>query len=247
MSIPTVLEEAFSSGRVVAGDGAPRPLAGNVTRDEALALYRVVRALRPVTSVEVGLAQGISTTAILKALADNGAGTHHVLDPHQRHYDDCGLTMASRAGVAERMVFHARYAEDVIPQLGPVQFAFIDSSHLFDLTISEFVLVDKKLDVGGVIGFHDLWMPSLRKVVRYVLANRAYRVFPSPQSAAAPPRWRASLKPALARALRALPAAGRRMLRPEVLQPWSALGLGSLVFLEKLAADDRHWTFHREF
>ena len=55
-----------------------------------------------------------------------------------------------------------------------VQFAFIDASHLFDLSVLDFTLIDKRLDVGGVVGFHDLWMPSLQKLVRYILTNRDY-------------------------------------------------------------------------
>lgn len=38
----------------------------------------------------------------------------------------------------------------------------------------EFILADKKLKVGGMIAFHYLWMPSLRKLLRYILRNRDY-------------------------------------------------------------------------
>jgi hypothetical protein len=40
----------------------------------------------------------------------------------------------------------------------------------------EFVLIDKKLDVGGIIALHDLWMPSIQAVVRFIQANRAYQI-----------------------------------------------------------------------
>ena len=192
-SLPEALEQVFASRQVHDAWGVPRPLAGNVSREEALTLYRVVRAVQPRTSVEIGFAQGISTTAILKALADNRCGEHHVLDPNQRHYGNCGLATVAAAGLSEYLHFHEKYAEDIIPRLPKLQFAFIDSSHLFDLTISEFVLVDKKLAVGGVIGFHDLWMPSLQKVLRYVLANRAYRLYTPPAQADEPQRPSARL------------------------------------------------------
>jgi hypothetical protein len=207
----------------------------------------VARAVQPRRSVEIGFAQGISTTAILKGLADNGFGEHHVIDPNQRHYGNCGLATVAAAGVAGYLRFHEKYAEEVIPQLPGVQFAFIDSSHLFDLTISEFVLVDKKLAVGGVIGFHDLWMPSLQKVLRYVLANRAYRLYvpPGHPGDAHPPATR--VKATVAAALRRLPRRARRFLAADVLQPWSTIGTPSMAFIQKLDADKREWTFHRDF
>lgn len=70
------------------------------------------------------------------------------------------------------MQFYRKFAEEVFPNLSSLHFVFIDSSHLFDLTVTEFVLADKKLDVGGGMAFHDMWMPSLQTFVRYVLANR---------------------------------------------------------------------------
>ena len=99
-----------------------------------------------------------------------------MIDPFQRNYDYCGEAMIERAGFASLHTFFERFPEEVIPQLPKLQFAFIDSSHLFDLTIMEFVLIDKKLVPGGIIALHDLWMPAMQSVVRFILANRAYRI-----------------------------------------------------------------------
>jgi predicted O-methyltransferase YrrM len=245
--LPDVLEQVFASRTVLDDGGEPRPLGGNVSREEALALYDVVRVLKPDVSVEVGFAYGISATAILKALADNDCGEHHVIDPNQSSYGNCGLALARRGGVEPRLVFHESYAEDVIPVLPAIQFAFIDSSHLFDLTISEFVLVDKKLSVGGVIGFHDLWMPSLRKVLRYILSNRAYRVFHQPAPAAPSGSLRSAAQMAAGSVLRRLPSSARHLFREEIVVPWQTLGLGHLAFIQKLDDDRREWTHHRDF
>src|SRR5207253_9411867 len=98
------------------------------------------------------------------------------MDPFQEKYEDAGLAMAARAGLDSRLQFHRKFAEEVLPTLPRLQFGFIDSSHLFDLTIEEFVMMDKKLDVGGMVAFHDMWMGSLQKFLRYVLSNRAYRL-----------------------------------------------------------------------
>ncbi|MDB6040804.1 MAG: O-methyltransferase family 3 [Verrucomicrobiales bacterium] len=153
------------------------PLHSNIALEEALTLYKVIREIKPRASAEVGLAQGISTLAILQGLADNALGVHHVMDPFQDQFENAGLSMVERAGLRERICFHRKFPEEVFPHLPPLQFVFVDASHLFDLTMLEFVLADKKIELNGVIAFHDMWMPSLRKVVRYILQNRSYSIY----------------------------------------------------------------------
>lgn len=175
-NLPFVLRKAFDEQVVYTPVGEAVSLDSNVSLNEALALYTAVRHLQPDVSIEVGLAKGISTLAILQALADNGKGIHHVIDPYQSDYGNVGLAMIRRAGLNSHFVFHEAFAENIIPDLPQVQFGFIDASHLFDLTLCEFVLIDKKISPGGMIGLHDLWMPSVRKVVTYILTNRAYQL-----------------------------------------------------------------------
>ena len=175
-ALPEGLMNAFAEGVVMNAEGAIKPLHSNVSLEEAGILYGIVKDLRPEASAEIGLAQGISAMAILKALEDNKRGIHHVMDPFQARFDEIGLAMIRRAGLEERLRFHRKFAEEVVPSLPPLQFAFVDASHLFDLTLAEFVLLDKKLEPGGVIALHDAWMPSLQKCTRYILANRAYEL-----------------------------------------------------------------------
>src|SRR5947209_6531734 len=159
-ALPATLRKALTDGKVYDSSGALVDLHSNVSLEEAFHLYLAVRDLRPEVSVEVGFAQGVSAQAILQALEDSDQGLHHVMDPFQSRYAYSGVAMVERAGLSRRMIFHEKFAEEVIPALPEVGFAFIDASHLFDLTVSEFVLVDKRLKIGGVIGFHDMWMPA---------------------------------------------------------------------------------------
>src|SRR6202011_433880 len=125
----------------------------------------------------------------------------------QQKYARCGEAMIKRAGFADRHTFLEQFPEEAIPHLPRLQFAFIDSSHLFDLTVLEFAVIDKKLDVGGMVALHDLWMPSLQAVVRFILANRAYQ--PCRDFSPAPPRRsiRDYGKELLSRALGIIPSA----------------------------------------
>lgn len=242
--LPEVVRSAFADAAVTDSQGTRVKLSSNVSEAECRILYDAVRACRPETSIEIGFAQGISATSILQALEDNGAGHHHVVDPYQGFYHDCGLVTVQRAGLSHRMTFHRAFAEDVTPGLGPIQFAFIDSSHLFDLTVSEFVLIDKRLAVGGLVGFHDMWMPSQQAVLRYILANRSYVVDEQTRGKTAfhMPGWKRWLR-AVARRL----PRSERVFAQEFLKPWHEMDIPNLVLLRKTAEDAREWTDHSRF
>jgi len=243
--LPPQLTDALRSGRVRTPRGESA-LHSNVSLDEALELYNAVRRIKPLVSAEVGFAQGISTLAILKALEDNGQGVHHVMDPFQSRYENAGLAMVEAAGLKHRLHFYEKEAEHVVPSLPRLQFGFIDASHLFDLTLVEFVLMDKKLDVGGVVGLHDLWMPSLQRVYRYIMANRAYRQFIVAPRTASLPSPRTEARHALAKLLRrAQPL--ERIMNVDFLQPWSEMGVPNMVLLEKTANDERDWKHYARF
>jgi predicted O-methyltransferase YrrM len=174
--LPQILLEIFDTNRVFARNGTAHPLQSNVSLPEALELYTAVRNLRPEFSVEIGLAHGVSALAILAAIAANGTGHHYLIDPFQSNYGYCGETMIERGGYHDLHTFLERFPEEALPALPAIKFAFVDSSHLFDLTLLEFVLIDKKLEIGGVVALHDTCMPSIQAVMRFVLANRPYEV-----------------------------------------------------------------------
>jgi predicted O-methyltransferase YrrM len=244
--LPELLREALVRKQVFDPADAPHPLDSNVSELEALELYSAVRQIRPERSLEVGLAHGISALAILAGLAANGSGHHFVIDPLQPNYGGCGEAMIERAGFSSLHTFFERFPEEVVPHLPRIQFALIDSSHLFDFTLMEFVLIDKKLDPGGFLAFHDLWMPSIQTVVRFVLTNRAYKICHAFSEDGPKPLVRQRCKEFVGQSLSKIPGA-RRVLRPEVLVPWSTFRAQNLMLLQKISDDQRDWRFHREF
>jgi hypothetical protein len=218
---------------------------------EALEIYTAVREIGPDHSAEIGFCCAGSGLAILKGLEDQGRGTHHACDPYQSKYaKNSGLRNVQKAGLAHRLHFQERFPEDALPALPPLQFVFIDASHLFDTSILDFVLADKKLEIGGVVAFHDLWMPSLQKVVRYILANRNYEIYrpagiPKQQSKQ-PSSLRTAIASGIASGLKRLPRADRFFAR-ELLEPWSQFEFSNLAFLRKKGADERDWRHFRPF
>lgn len=225
----------YERGTVKTASGNTLPLKDHVPREEAVLLYRAVRKIKPAHTVEVGLGLGVSSVAILQALENNSRGHHHILDPYAKEaYDDAGLVTIAESGLGHRMTFHRNRIEDVYGSIPECQFAFIDDGHIFDTTLAIFTLIDRRLKVGGVVGFHDLWLPSQQKVIRYILSNRHYVLWHpkwGEYQKPAPPRWK--------------PLA--RFLRPEVTQEWKRIGIPNLPLLMKKADDDRKWDFHRDF
>jgi predicted O-methyltransferase YrrM len=230
--LPPILVEMVERGEVTTPDGKTVPAHSGVSLDEALVLYRLVRERRPLVTLEIGYAMGHSGLAILKALEDNGSGVHHAVDPAQTSaWHRIGVDVAARAGLRHRLELHECYPEEVVPSLPRPQLAFIDGAHLFDLILLDFVLTDKRLDVGGVVVFHDTWMPAVQTVLRYVLANRSYR--PVRLSGAPPSR---NDRGRLAR----LRDWARGKKRP-------VTGPENLAILEKTGDDGRPWDHHVSF
>jgi Methyltransferase domain len=245
-NLPRVLLEVFKTSRVFAPDGKEQSLESNISSAEALELYTVVRSLCPECSVEIGLAHGISALAILAAIAANGKGHHYVIDPFQANYGYCGEAMIHRAGYRDLHSFLERFPEEVLPTLPGIKFAFIDSSHLFDLTLLEFVLIDKKLEVGGMVALHDTWMPSIQAVLRFILGNRPYEICRDFSSEEPRLSLLGQFKQVVGEWLAKMPGADR-FLVSNVFRPWASLQIGNLVFLKKLSDDRRDWRFYQNF
>ncbi len=195
-----------------------------IVPDEALEVYSAVRALGPDHSAEIGFCCAGSGLAILKGLEDQGHGMHHACDPYQSTAKNVDCAMSS-ARVWRTVSIFKRVPGGRVPALPSLQFVFIDASHLFDISMLDFVFADKKLDVGGVAAFHDLWMPSLQKLVRYILANRNYEIYRGldPSRNLGERDAFSACGDALAADSRQPPGADR-LFANELLAPWSEFG-----------------------
>lgn len=214
-----------------------------VSKPEALTIYSLVRTLKAKNTLEIGFCCGGSTLAFLKAHEDSSSGMHYAIDPYQTSYaSGQGLFNVRYAGLAQGFQLFESTIATAHPHLPNVQCAFIDSSHLFDLTLFDFILVDKLLDVGGILIFHDAWMAAMQKLIRYILANRSYELLTlrqdSSRKAKIVRRWSYMVnKSKLARYL----------LAPEILTPWVCFEASNIVLVQKIANDERPWKFHCKF
>jgi predicted O-methyltransferase YrrM len=250
----SVIEGLYRDRVVTLADGRRKPLDVYIPRAEGNFLYSLVRHVRPSFTIEVGMANGLSSLFIAQALKDNGHGSHIAIDPFQfSDWAGAGMTALRRAGLDSlvRLVEKPSYqALPMLEQQGIVaEFFFVDGSHLFDYVITDFLCADRILQAGGLMAFDDSDWPAITQAIRYVLTNRHYQVA-FPNIVIEPPRVRPGL---FAKLLR---IAGRRVprlqekLRPDFVMPDERLGvLGRCVVLRKLGADDRdsQSRYHRAF
>src|SRR3954470_19139463 len=175
-----LLDRIYESGKVeTAGGEAIEAFPEGLPRAHAQAIARLVRELGLTSTLETGMAYGLSTLAICGVHEERGEGSHVAIDPYQsRDWRGIGVLNLERAGLSARArVIEAR-SDEALPRLRDeglrIDFALIDGLHLFDATLVDFFLIDRVMDVGGVVVFHDTWMPAVAQAVAYVRTNRAY-------------------------------------------------------------------------
>lgn len=240
------LEQVYRNGYIVAPDGTPRPIDSHVSIDDGLFLQSVIRDIKPATSLEIGLAFCISTMFICEALREVGTARHIAIDPGPQFHegtqvlDRCGLGLLNleRCGYRDLVEFHEGPSELVLPELlrlgERIDFAFVDGWHTFDHCLLDFFYVNRLLNPGGVVVFHDSRWPSVRRVIRYVANFPAYRMY----ARAIPPRAPfESRRRGVGRAIGFGLHLGRRLLPRKP----------TTIALQKMAPDERSWTWYRRF
>lgn len=239
--INSVIHEIYSTGFVQDENGALHShYCSSVTFQAGTLLYELVREVKPVKTLEVGMAYGLSSLFICQALADNGGGHHTAIDPYQQEiYQSIGLFNLERSNFKDMLRFLQASSQNVLPQLVLQEecfdFAFIDGSHLFDHAFVDFFYIDKMIKVGGCVVIDDIWMPSVRKVASFILKNKPYALV----------RPNTTLKtPVSLQATRV----GRRIMQNPFGRDWTLKLLPkSVAVFKKVGIDERFGDFHRDF
>src|SRR4051794_10192385 len=104
-----LLEEILSTNQVKDDKGVSHHLHSHTRRAQCEFLQKLIEEVKPAQSLEIGLAYGISTLAILEALAKiNRPFLHIVVDPLQSDWGDIGLLNIERAGFSQRIRFERK-------------------------------------------------------------------------------------------------------------------------------------------
>ena len=180
-----LMRSIYESGEVEAADGTRLQAFPSVLPpQDADVLQRLLRERSLTRTLETGLGYGLSTLAICAVHEQRGEGEHVAIDPAQsRRWQSIGVLNLRRAGLERRLRLVEAPSHQALPQLRAeglrLDFALIDGRHVFDTAMLDFFYADLMLDEGGIVVFHDVWLPAIAQVVGFVLANRAYELLES--------------------------------------------------------------------
>jgi predicted O-methyltransferase YrrM len=149
-------------------------------------INQLVRQLEINRSLEIGFAYGFSTIWILDALRSQRNSRHVAIDPFEiTNWGGVGLLQVKRLSVApegfewiDECSIHA--LSRIIKSEEKFDFIYVDGNHRFDDVLVDFYLSDQLVLPGGLVVFDDMWMPSIRTVISFILTNRQYKIVPQP-------------------------------------------------------------------
>lgn len=137
--------------------GGSAPVEWDVEKETAKALYALVRAMRPKTALETGIARGQSSLAILSAMEANGYGELHSCDVEA---DTGQLVHSYLHGRWHRHLIDGRRPKesfsDLVRDLPAIDLFFHDSNHREAWMRFEFETVLPRMGPGAVIGADDV-------------------------------------------------------------------------------------------
>jgi predicted O-methyltransferase YrrM len=179
--VNSTIRGLYETRRVLGQDGVERPLDPLLPESFAVALQDTVRQHQPRVALEVGMACGMSSLAILAGLHTAGPDGRLIsIDPHQStSYHGAGVANVARAGLAGRHELVEKPDYLALPNLlekgTRLQFAYIDGWHTFDYVLLDLFYIDKMLDAGGIIAFNDCGWRSVHRALGFLTSHRRYR------------------------------------------------------------------------
>jgi predicted O-methyltransferase YrrM len=133
-------------------------------------------------TLEIGMAMGCSTLAIMETLPEDGR--HTSIDPfqtatHAYGYRGVGVTMVQRAGFSgrHRLIEEPNYlALPAILRAGEkFDLIFIDGWHTFDFAFIDLFYADLMLREGGVLIVDDWGFPCVYHVTKFLEQHKPYK------------------------------------------------------------------------
>ena len=129
-----------------------------------IALFEIARHTGARNALELGTAYGVSAAFQAAAIATNGGGRFTTIegDPEQAQIAEAnlaelGLDVSIVVGRFQDVLF------EVLDELAPTDYVFIDGHHERDATIAYFEQILTALDEGAIVVFDDIsWSDGMR-------------------------------------------------------------------------------------
>ena len=251
LSMNPVLSNIFSTCKVWDGDFF-HPLGANMCPSEGAMIHCAFEQVNARATLEIGLAYGISALFACDALAKIPTGekvSHTAIDPWQNGeygYKGIGLRNINAAGHDSIFNFIEVESEFALPKLANdgnrYDAVIIDGVHTLDHCLVDFFYVNRMLNVGGMVILDDTGMPSINKIVRYILNYPSYRMV---YAANVPEEYTQHVLSIMNIDKSHVTVADDIIIRnePSIADiPFDALG--SAICLQKISEDDRAWNWY---
>jgi predicted O-methyltransferase YrrM len=244
------LEEIFEQGTIETGSNGDRvALSSHTPKEQGLFIQKIYDQVKPVRSLEVGFALGISTLFILEKCRQYNRGDkcHVVIEPYS--WGPAAMHNISKEGLDKYIDIRNDLSDKVLPSMylqnERIQFAYVDTTKVFDVVLQDFYFIDKILDVGGVIILDDASMGGVEKVVRFINTLQHYEIMEKFEEVQLSKKYRL-LQKVTELILFLTPL--KRQLSIHSLKTSRGLGLGyRCIAFKKTANDARPWDWDRPF
>lgn len=179
-----VLKEIFDKGSIEKDSSGERvDLHSNTSLAQGLFLQEIFEEVKPTKSLEIGLAYGISAMFILEMHKkyNNKDKAHTIVEPYP--WSGIAEYNIEKAGLTNLANYKYETSDNVVPRMyyegERIQFAYVDTTKVFDVVLTDFYFIDKILDVNGVVIFDDCGgsCPGIQRVARFVASLPHYEVY----------------------------------------------------------------------
>jgi predicted O-methyltransferase YrrM len=203
-AVAQVIAEVYDEGLVLDQNGVSYPLgAHSVSRSRGETLRDLVVSEGASTTIEVGLAWGLSCLSICEGLlrTRRDRPRHVAIDPFESDaWGNAGLVLIRRAGLEGLVELLELDSKIALPRLMDAKhefdLGFIDGDHKFESIFSDLLYMTALVKPGGLIVVDDVWMPAIRLAIAYFETNLGLELIPD----AAPNAFAWARKPRWSRA-----------------------------------------------
>ncbi len=246
MTMHPILTSIFETRKFTTKTGEVVEVNSETSKKQCEFLQQIIRDNKFKSSIEIGLAFGMSALAITEEVVKNG-GKHLTIDKFENNgWHGYGLDLLEQANLRDQVEFHEEFCYITLPQLlaqnRKFDFAYIDSTKQFDWLLVDFFYLDKLLEINGVIVFDDAAFPGIRKLLRFISQfpnYEIYRHYPSNKPEADSSKIKLFKK---------LFSNANNILKEELIHSDYELGVNTYCLaIRKIAEDTRNWDWHVNF
>jgi predicted O-methyltransferase YrrM len=227
-------------------NGKVYPLHSHTSLEQCEFIQNIITEIKAKTTLEVGLAYGISTLFICEAVAKQDGNCHYVIDPQQEAWNNIGIKNLKDAGYEGLVDFRQDYSYNVLPELYrsgvKLDFAYVDTTKIFDIVLIDAYYIFSMLKIGGVVIFDDCSFPSLRKLARLLATHPSLRVYKS--FLLERETWKVRM---LSHLCNMVPKK-EIIFAQNLIKPDSELGVNAhCIAFQKISEEARNWDWFKDF